>query len=132
MQNKLAEIATELSKEKIAANQDNVNIALENALQAELIAERDINRMGYHYLMEKKNPAMAILVFTYNIHAYPESFNVYDSLGEAYMVDSQNALAEKYYKKSLELNPKNNNAKEMLGKMGVTIDENHIQSYTRT
>ena len=48
---------------------------------------------------------------------YPTSFDVYDSLGEAYMKNGQNDLAMVYYEKSLELNPENVNAKEMLTKL---------------
>ncbi len=44
----------------------------------------------------------------------PNSFNVYDSLGEAYMAKGDKENAIKNYKKSLELNPDNENAKDML------------------
>ena len=46
------------------------------------------------------------------------TLNVYDSLGEAYMKTGQKELAIKNYEKSLELNPKNDNGKEMLKKLG--------------
>ena len=47
----------------------------------------------------------------------PQSANAYDSLGEAYMKAGDNEKAIKNYKKSLELNPENNNAKKMLEKL---------------
>jgi cytochrome c-type biogenesis protein CcmH/NrfG len=40
--------------------------------------------------------------------------DVYDSLGEAYMNAGEKQLAIDNYKKSLELNPENDNAKEKL------------------
>jgi cytochrome c-type biogenesis protein CcmH/NrfG len=49
-----------------------------------------------------------------NVEAYPEAFNPYDSLGEAYMVNGDKELAIKNYAKSLELNPNNLGAIEML------------------
>jgi cytochrome c-type biogenesis protein CcmH/NrfG len=52
-----------------------------------------------------------------NVIQFPESFNVYDSLGEGYMADGNNKLAIKFYKKSLKLNPDNENAKQMLEKL---------------
>ena len=52
-------------------------------------------------------------------HAYPDSFNVYDSLAEAYMKNKQNDLAIENFKKSLQLNPKNENALKMLEKLAV-------------
>jgi predicted negative regulator of RcsB-dependent stress response len=42
---------------------------------------------------------------------------VYDSLGEAYMKAGNKDEAIRNYKKSLELNPKNDNAKKMLEKI---------------
>lgn len=56
----------------------------------------------------------AIEISKLNVEMYPQSTNVYDSLGVAYKNDGQKELAIKYYKKSLELNPENYNAKEML------------------
>lgn len=47
------------------------------------------------------------------------SFNVYDSLAEAYMRNNQNDLAIDNLKKSLQLNPKNENAMKMLEKLTV-------------
>jgi len=47
----------------------------------------------------------------------PQSANAHDSLGEAYMINGNKELAIKNYKKSLELNPDNTNAKEMLNKL---------------
>jgi tetratricopeptide (TPR) repeat protein len=52
---------------------------------------------------------------------YPRSFNVYDSLGEAYLMNGDKDLAIENYRKSLELNPDNSNAAKMLKKLGATI-----------
>jgi cytochrome c-type biogenesis protein CcmH/NrfG len=51
------------------------------------------------------------------VELHPDSFNVYDSLGEAYMNSGDIKNAVDNYKKSLELNPDNANAKEMLKKL---------------
>jgi len=53
----------------------------------------------------------------FQVEVYPQSNNVYDSLAEAYMVNGDRELAIKNYEKSLELNPKNSNAVEMLKKL---------------
>jgi len=52
-----------------------------------------------------------------NVEMNPQSANAHDSLGEAYMINGNKELAIKNYKKSLELNPDNTNAKEMLNKL---------------
>jgi Flp pilus assembly protein TadD len=45
---------------------------------------------------------------------FPGSWNAFDSLGESYMKAGQKQLAIANYKKSLELKPANDNAKEKL------------------
>ncbi|MBE3112634.1 MAG: lasso peptide biosynthesis protein [Acidobacteria bacterium] len=80
--------------------------------------EPSFNQLGYRYLAAGKlNEAIA--VFTLNVQAYPRSFNVYDSLAEACMKNNQNDLAVENFKKSLQLNPKNENARKMLEKLGA-------------
>ena len=56
----------------------------------------------------------AIEVFKLNAEVFPQSSNVYDSLGEGYMKNDDKQKAILNYNKSLELNPENNNAVEML------------------
>ena len=80
------------------------------------VSEERLNRVGYGFLRTKKLPE-AIAYFKLNVEFYPNSFNVYDSLGEAYMANSDKELAIANYKKSLELNPKNTHAAEMLKKL---------------
>ena len=65
-------------------------------------------------LMEENHLAEAIEVFKLDVQVFPSSWNAYDSLGEAYMKAGQKQLAIDNYKKSLELNPANDGAKEKL------------------
>ncbi|MDQ6787372.1 MAG: tetratricopeptide repeat protein [Acidobacteriota bacterium] len=78
--------------------------------------EIQLNDLGYRLLNAKKVKE-AIEIFKLNVEAYPQSANVYDSLGEAYMIDGNKELAVKNYQKVLELNPQNANAVEMLKKL---------------
>lgn len=78
--------------------------------------ERDINLKGYTLLIQEQVKE-AIETFKLNVELFPQSFNAYDSLAEAYMKDKQNELAVKNYRKSLELNPDNRNAVKMLKKL---------------
>jgi len=80
------------------------------------VSESRLNGLGYGFLREKKLPE-AIAYFKLNVEFYPNSFNVYDSLGDAYMANGENELAIANYKKSLELNPKNTHGAEMLKKL---------------
>ncbi|NIM90965.1 MAG: tetratricopeptide repeat protein [Candidatus Aminicenantes bacterium] len=78
--------------------------------------EREFNAMGYRLMRAGRNKD-AIEVFKLNVELHSGSANVYDSLAEAYMNSGDTERAIKNYKKSLELNPDNNNAKEMLEKL---------------
>ena len=82
----------------------------------EVVSERSMNSIGYEY-MRRKEFKTAIKIFKLNVEAYPESFNVYDSLGEAYMKNGDTQLAIINYEKSLGLNPDNENGKRMLEKL---------------
>jgi tetratricopeptide (TPR) repeat protein len=75
--------------------------------------ESDLNRLGYT-LMEQKQLEAAIQIFQLNVESYPDSANVYDSLGEAYANQGNRELAIRNYEKSVQLNPNNQGAKEAL------------------
>ena len=75
-----------------------------------------LNAVGYDFLRDGKTDE-AIRLFRRNVQEYPESANVWDSLGEAYAAAGKKDLAIENYQKSLELNPKNENAKERLKKL---------------
>jgi tetratricopeptide (TPR) repeat protein len=75
-----------------------------------------INRIGYNW-MTMGHILEAIEVFKLNVEAFPQSFNVYNSLGEAYFKNGDTKNAIKNYEKSLELNSGNANAKKMLNKL---------------
>ena len=75
--------------------------------------ERFINSQGYQFLRNEE-VAAAIAVFQINVELFPKSYNVYDSLGEAYLAQGDKEKARHNYEKSLELNPENENAKRVL------------------
>jgi len=75
--------------------------------------EEAINNYGYN-LVQLKKIDEALVFFKKNVENYPQSYNTYDSYGEALMIKGDKANSIINYKKSLELNPKNDNAKEKL------------------
>ena len=86
------------------------------------ISEPQLNGLGYHYLQHGRLPeAMAIL--QWNVEQFPNSGNVYDSLGEGYIKSGDRAHALQNYEKALELDPKNSNAKKMLAELKATPDK---------
>lgn len=80
--------------------------------------ESEFIGLGYHLLSMKKLKD-AIEIFKLSVEAYPQSYNTYDSLAEAYMDNGDKELAIKNYRKSLELNPGNANGVKKLKELGA-------------
>lgn len=80
--------------------------------------EQEINALGYRLLRGEKI-GEAVEIFKLNASEHPGSWNVYDSLGEAYLKQGQKESAIENYRKSLELNPNNLNGREVLKKLGI-------------
>lgn len=83
--------------------------------------ERDLNDWAYRMLNGGGKPKEALEIFKLNVHLYPTSSNVYDSVAEAYAANGQRELAIQNYKRSLELDPKNTNAVRQLKKLDPTF-----------
>ncbi|MEM6684766.1 MAG: CocE/NonD family hydrolase [Bacteroidota bacterium] len=103
----------------IAAKQSYQNM---EALHKEIIQkhpnlelpEWKLNNLGLQLNFNPKTSHLGVLVFKFAIYLYPKSANLFDSLAEAYLYagDHQNAII--HFKKSLLLNPKNQNARKRL------------------
>jgi len=78
--------------------------------------ERALNDFGYELLQSDATEG-AIKIFKMNAEQFAESANAWDSLAESYLKAGDMNMAEKYYQKSLELDPQNQNAKDMLKKI---------------
>ncbi|HEX2122673.1 MAG TPA: tetratricopeptide repeat protein, partial [Thermoanaerobaculia bacterium] len=89
------------------------------ALASPLVAtlsESQLNRIGY-MLLETGRQDDAVAVLRLNTSRFPGSFNAYDSLGEAHAAAGDREKAIANYRRSLQLNPKNSNAAEMLRRL---------------
>lgn len=80
------------------------------------LVEEEINSVGYDFLNDAKFEE-AVQVFRINVEAFPYSGNCYDSLGEAYAKQGNKKLAIENYKKSIELDPNNENGKKILAEL---------------
>jgi CubicO group peptidase (beta-lactamase class C family) len=95
--------------------------------------EAELNTLGYQLLQTGKR-LEAIEILKLNVEAYPQAFNTYDSLGEAYLRNGDKELAIINYKKSLELNPQNTGATAALASLAnehkqVAIDPKILALY---
>ena len=85
-------------------------------------SEGELNRLGYDLLeLDKKDEAIAI--FKINVKAHPESANVYDSLGEAYLKSANNEMALKNYRIAFEKDPENQNAKKIIERLSQSKND---------
>jgi imidazolonepropionase-like amidohydrolase len=75
--------------------------------------EDQLNDLAY-VLFGSRRIKEAIQILKLNAESFPQSSNVYDSLGEVYMADGEMGLAIQNYEKSLKLDPANRNAAEKL------------------
>src|SRR5215472_14526060 len=78
--------------------------------------EASLNVFGYA-LLEGNDTAGAIQVFKLNAETFPDSSNVWDSLGEAYLKAGDLKNAQENYQKALRLDPTSQSAKEALKKI---------------
>jgi beta-lactamase regulating signal transducer with metallopeptidase domain len=84
--------------------------------------EKEFNTLGYVFLSYKKVD-QAIAVFELNVKEYPASWNVYDSLGEAYMVAKRYDDSIKNYQTALKMNPESEHSKKQLEKLQTLVSK---------
>lgn len=86
------------------------------------LSESDVNVWGYQ-LLAGGHTKDAVAVFTYNTKNYPTSYNAFDSLAEAQRASGDKANAIANYRRSLALEPKNENARKVLAEMDTGTGE---------
>lgn len=77
------------------------------------IDEEEINLLGYDFLFNNYKTA-SLEAFKLNVLLFPDSFNAYDSYGEALAENGRKAEAILMYKKALLLNPNSEGTKKAL------------------
>ncbi|MBN2170577.1 MAG: hypothetical protein JW819_04550 [Candidatus Krumholzibacteriota bacterium] len=89
----------------------------------EVFKEMSVNALGYR-LLHVKRVKEALAVFTLNTEAYPEAWNVWDSLGECHMIIGNLPTAIEYYEQSLTLGSENEKkAKLFIEQMRASLAE---------
>ena len=114
----------------IYSSKKNHEKALKNYLQALELTKLDtsnlrkneveagINDLGYE-MLSNGDTFKAIQVFQVNVENFPESLNVYDSLGEAYAKSGNKKLAISFYRKAVEMNPRKTEWEKKMYESGV-------------
>jgi hypothetical protein len=87
------------------------------------LVEREFATLGSGY-MDQERVLEAATVFEIMTEAFPRSWSAWNSLGKACVFAGNNARAEAAYVRSVALNPKNEDGREMLGMLrGWRLDE---------
>ena len=86
------------------------------------LSEGEMNALGY-ILMRSDRLNEANKIFQLIVKEFPSSSNAYDSYAESLMQLGNNDLAIKNYRKSIELNPNNQNGIAALEKLGDDISD---------
>ncbi len=82
--------------------------------EAYFFAEADLIGLGYFLLQQMKKADDAVRLFELSVELFPNSWNTYDSLAEAWYEKGEKQKALTLYRKSLELNPANENGKKFV------------------
>jgi predicted alpha/beta superfamily hydrolase len=63
--------------------------------------ESTVNSLGYNFMQMK--PDFAFAMFDLNLRNYPESANVFDSMGDYYLAQSDTLKAQEHFKKAFDM-----------------------------
>jgi len=86
--------------------------------------EDEMNIVSYKFLQSDRSE-IAAEVLKLGIESFPKAFNLYDSYGEVLLTLGDTINAIKNYKKSVELNPKNDHGLNVL--KGLEINTNELE-----
>ncbi|NMH86285.1 alpha/beta hydrolase-fold protein [Flavivirga algicola] len=75
-----------------------------------------VNQLGYGFMNQEKNDK-ALAFFKLNVENFPNSSNVYDSLGDYYVAQNENKKAIDAYTKAMETNGGNDYSQEKLDRL---------------
>jgi len=78
-------------------------------------SEFELNHLGYYALLS--DPQSSVMIFRFVTEIYPQSWNAWDSYGEALAVAGNKPEAIQAYEKSVNMNPENKAGFEMLKKL---------------
>ena len=109
-------MAEKLEKEGIDAAREEFKKLRKVEKDKYFFIESGFKNIAYQLLQQNKTNE-AIEIFKMNVELFPESWDAYDSLGEAYMKAGNKELAIENYEKSLQMNPQNANASEQIKKL---------------
>ncbi|MEL6655651.1 MAG: S41 family peptidase [Bacteroidota bacterium] len=91
-------------------SEESILAHLKECTAAGLIGEGEINGLGYEHLMELEKPQIAEAIFRANTLLHPKSANVFDSYGEASMMNGKMEQALANFQRAVDLAIENGDA----------------------
>jgi glyoxylase-like metal-dependent hydrolase (beta-lactamase superfamily II) len=85
--------------------------------EAYFFTEADLIGLSYFLLQQMKKADDAIRLFELTVELFPDSWNAYDSLAEGWYEKGDKLKALTLYRRSLELNPANENGKKFIARI---------------
>lgn len=98
------EVIAIIDDEGLEAARARLRTAIGNPVFRYRSMEAEINNLGYRLLQERRTED-AIGVFSVNTEEFPDSWNAWDSLGDALETAGDRDRALEYFERSLSLNP---------------------------
>jgi dienelactone hydrolase len=93
---------------------ETARVIRENQPESPLMQEETLTRLGYRLQLSWELSEAAMAVLKLNTELHPQSTDSFASLGEVYLLNEDDDLAEAALRKSLELDPDNGRARNML------------------
>ncbi len=114
----VSSVATASFLEKgVDALDDTLTAVLTAARTPVYAAKNELVYLGYQFIARDHVDAGRV-VFERLADAYPDYWNAWDCLAEVELLQGDTTAAVEHYTKSLELNPKNDNARTVLDRLG--------------
>lgn len=76
--------------------------------------EKEMARVGLEFSRSRKFNKISLNVYRLNTELFPDSWKAYEDYANALLTNKEKDMAIKMFKKSLELNPANQNARKIL------------------
>lgn len=119
----IADVVAEVIDEAgVEAALDRYRTLRADAPDAYDFGEEQLNMLGYHYL-GRGDTETAIALFRLNVEQFPDAWNPYDSLGEAYAAAGDRDRAVENYRQALERNPGAQSARAALERLGAEVPD---------
>lgn len=122
------EFNSQLNQYAAGKSEEAILQGLRKCRDEKLLEEWDINILGYEYLMEHKKPKIAESIFRANTILHPKSANVFDSYGEALMMNGDLESSIKNYQKAVEIATENEDRDLELFKKNLENAKSKIKS----